>query len=103
MNEVIIAGKIIREKRLDKVTYCTICVRTGKEYEYITVVVFNTQFYNKYFYTGKWILIRGHLHINQKENTYETEIIADDLNFIGEPSETDVYVNEFYAEHPEIQ
>jgi len=99
MNEVILAGKIIREKRLDKVTYCTICVRTGKEYEYITVVIFNNQFYNKYWYNGKWIMVRGHIHINQKDNVYETEIVADELSFIGDPSEADTYVSDYYKEH----
>lgn len=101
MNEVIIAGKIVREKRLDKVTYCTICARTGKEYEYITVVIFSTDFYNKYFYNNKWILVRGHIHINQKDKEYATEIIADDISFIGNPTESDQYITQFYKEHSE--
>lgn len=101
MNKVIITGKIIRENRQDKVTYTTIMVRSRKEYEYIPVVVFNTDFYNKYFRKDKWISIEGHIHINEHNGIYTTEIVADEIYFIGDPTEIDNTISEFYKEHAE--
>lgn len=96
MNKVILAGKIIRETRNDKVTYATIMCRSRKEYEYISVTIFNTDFYNKYFRKDKWILIEGHIHINKHNETYTTEIIVDDISFIGDATEIDLAISEHY-------
>lgn len=96
MNKVIITGKIIRDVRKDNVTFVTIMVRSRKEYEYISVIIFNNEFYNKYFWENKWISIEGHIHINQHNDTYTTEIIADDIFFVGEPTEMDTVISEYY-------
>lgn len=89
MNKVIITGKIIRIKTFEKVIYATICTRTNGEYEFIPVTIFNTDFFKKYFYEKKWITVEGHIHINQHENNYITEIIADELHFTGDSNEVD--------------
>lgn len=96
MNKVIITGKIVRDVRKDNVTFTTIMVRTRKEYEYISVIIFNNEFYNKYFWKDKWISIEGHIHINEHSGTYSTEIIADDIFFVGEPTEIDSAISDFY-------
>lgn len=96
MNKVIITGKIIRETRKDNVTFITIMARSRKEYEYISVIIFNNEFYNKYFRKDKWITIEGHIHINEHNNTYSTEIVADDIFFVGDPTEMDTTISDYY-------
>lgn len=96
MNKVIITGKIIRETRKEKVTYATIMCRSRKAYEYIPVTIFNHGFYNKYFRRDKWITIEGHIHINQHENTYNTEIVADNMFLVGDATEADIAISDYY-------
>ncbi len=98
MNKVIITGKIIRETRTDNVTYTTIMCRSRKAYEYITVTIFNNEFYNKYFRKDKWISIEGHIHINQYEKAYNTEIVADNIFFVGDATETDIAISDYYKQ-----
>ena len=79
----------------------TMCVRNHKEYEYISVTIFNTDFYNKYFRKNKWICIEGHIHVNEYKGIYTTEIVADEIHFIGDPTEIDKTYNDFYEVNPE--
>lgn len=90
MNIVTITGKIIRKQETGKVTYLTIACRTSRETEFISITSFQTDFISKYFPVGKWIGVRGHIHINKVNDQYITEIISDDLFFIGDKPETDV-------------
>lgn len=99
MNKVILTGKIQRIKEFEKVIYATICVRQGSTYEFVPVTIFQTDFFKRYFYEKKWIQIEGHIHINNHENRYETEIIADEMNMIGEISEEDRMVEEAFKEY----
>lgn len=89
MNKILINGKITRVKPFEKVIYATICTRTGNEYEFIPVTIFNTEFFKRYFYVGKWIAIEGHIHVNQHNDNYTTEIIVDEMNFSGDANEID--------------
>lgn len=98
MNKVIITGKIIREQRNDNVTFITIMTRSRKEYEYIPVIIFNNEFYNKYFRKEKWISVEGHIHINLHSQTYTTEIIADHIFFVGDATETDIAISDYYKQ-----
>lgn len=98
MNKVIVNGKISDIKPFDKVIYAKICSRTGKDYEFIPVTIFNTEFFKRFFYVGKWICIEGHIHINNHNNEYSTEIIADEIHFIGDANEIDEKVAEFFRE-----
>lgn len=102
MNKVILTGKIIRETRKDNVTFITIMTRSRKEYEYISVIIFNKEFYNKYFHKDKWISIEGHIHINEHNNTYSTEIIADNISFVGDATEMDTAISEYYKKGGEV-
>lgn len=102
MNKVILNGKIIRVKEFENVTYFTICVRTGKEYEYLPITTFNTTFFKRYFEVGKWICIEGHIHTNEHKGTYNTEIIADQLNFSGDASDIDKEVAEIFRQADEL-
>lgn len=98
MQTVILVGKIIRKRDFDKVTYITIACKEGKaETEFIPVTVFQTDFLNKFFHEGKWIGIRGHIHINKHNNEYVTEIIADDLFFIGDKPQENQGKNDFMS------
>ena len=87
MNTVNLAGKIIRKQETGKVTYITIACRASKETEFISITSFQTDFISKYFPVGKWIGVRGHIHINKVNDQYTTEIISDDLFFIGDKPE----------------
>lgn len=89
MNVVTLTGKIIRKQETGKVTYLTIACRASQETEFISITSFQTEFISKYFPIGKWIGIRGHIHINKVKEEYKTEIISDDLFFIGDKTETD--------------
>ena len=89
MNTVNLVGKIIRKQETGKVTYITIACRASKETEFISITSFQTDFILKYFPVGKWIGIRGHIHINKVNEQYITEIISDDLFFIGDKTETE--------------
>lgn len=99
MNKVIITGKIVRDYReSEKVIYATICTWSGKSYEFIPVTIFQVDYYKRYFYKEKWITIEGYIHVNKRGEEYETEIIASNLYFAGEMSDTDKLVNEYYNE-----
>ena len=89
MNTVNLVGKIIRKQETGKVTYITIACRASKETEFISITSFQTDFISKYFPVGKWIGIRGHIHINKVNDQYTTEIISDDLFFIGDKPESE--------------
>lgn len=90
MNIVNLVGKIIRKQETGKVTYITIACRASKETEFISITSFQTDFISKYFPVGKWIGVRGHIHINKKDKKYITEIISDDIFFVGDKTETEV-------------
>ena len=92
MNKILINGKITRVKPFEKVIYATICTRTGNDYEFIPVTIFNTEFFKRYFYVGKWIAIEGHIHVNQHNDNYTTEIIVDEMNFSGDANEIDANI-----------
>lgn len=89
MNTVNLVGKIIRKQETGKVTYITIACRASKETEFISITSFQTDFISKYFPVGKWIGVRGHIHINKVNDQYITEIISDDLFFIGDKPESE--------------
>lgn len=89
MNTVNLVGKIIRKQETGKVTYITIACRASKETEFISITSFQTDFISKYFPVGKWIGVRGHIHINKVNDQYITEIISDDLFFIGDKTESE--------------
>jgi single-stranded DNA-binding protein len=107
MNSVILNGKIIDITTLEKVVYITILCNNGKsEGEFIPVTIFNTEFFNKYFYKGKWISILGHIHMNRhdKSTHKKAEVIADQIYFSGDAQEIDHFVNECLQSqtgHPE--
>lgn len=98
MNKVIISGKITDVKPFDRVIYVKICTRTGKEYEFIPATIFNTEFFKRYFYVGKWITIEGHVHVNKHEDKYTTEIIVDEMHFSGDANEIDTKIAEIFRE-----
>lgn len=102
MNKVIISGKLTDVKPFDNVIYAKICARTGKDYEFVPVTIFNTEFFKRYFYVGKWISVEGHIHINKYQNQYITEIIADEIHFTGDASELDAKIAEVFKE-PQTQ
>lgn len=102
MNKVILNGKITRINECEKVIYFTICVRSGNEYEYIPITTFNTIFFKRYFETGKWICVEGHLHTNNYNGTYTTEIIADSLNFSGDANDIDKEVAEIFRQADQL-
>jgi single-stranded DNA-binding protein len=84
MNLVVITGCIQSIKFFDKVCYIKIRVRQSSELtEWISVTCFSPDFVKKYFHDGKWISIIGHIHINNQNNEYNTEIIVDDIKFVG--------------------
>ena len=99
MNKVIINGKITNVKTLDKVIYINVLVHNKQGGEFVPVTIFDTDFFNKYFYKGKWINIEGHVKMNNhKEGEYaKLEIIADQIHFTGNLTEFDQFVNEQYA------
>ena len=98
MNKVIINGKITNVKPFDKVIYATICSRTGKDYEFIPVTIFNIEFFKRYFYVGKWISLEGHIHVNKHNDEYNTEIIVDEMHFVGDANELDSKIAEIFKE-----
>jgi len=106
MNKVLLNGKITNVTTLEKVVYATILVHTKTGGEFIQVTIFNTDFFNKYFYKGKWISVEGHLHMNDKSKNSEyakMEIIADEIHFSGNLSDFDKFVNEQYAQNNNVQ
>lgn len=101
MNVVTLNGKIIDIRTRDKVVYVTLLCHNGKTSgEFIPVTIFNTQFFNRYFYIGKWISIKGYVHMNgHDKNQYKKmEIIADEIYFSGNANEIDMLVNESLAQ-----
>lgn len=84
MNLVVITGCIQSITMFEKVCYIKIRVRQSSNVtEWITVTSFSPKFIQEHFYKGKWISIIGHIHINQTNDEYKTEIIADDIKFVG--------------------
>ncbi len=100
MNTVIINGKITDVKPLEKVIYAKICARTGKDYEFIPVTIFNTEFFKRYFHVGKWIALEGHIHTDKHNGEYKTEIIVDEMHFSGDANEIDAKIAEIFKEPP---
>lgn len=101
MNKIILNGKITSVTTLDKVVYISVLVHTKGGGEFIPVTIFNTDFFNKYFYKGKWICIDGHVQMNKMAKGHEygkLEIIADDIHFSGNLDDFDKFVNEQYAQ-----
>lgn len=97
MNTVQLSGKITDIRAVnDKVLFATILCKNRQGYEYIPVTIFNTSFFVRHFYEGKYINVIGHIHINKHDNIYHTEIIADELEFCGERTETDDKVAEIF-------
>ena len=89
MNTVNLCGKIVRIKEMPKVTYVTIAIRGGKgATEFVPVTVFQTEFFSKYFEEKKWIGILGHIHVNNESHGYSTEVIADNIYFVGDKIQT---------------
>ena len=99
MNKVILVGKIKRINKCEKVTLITICVHERGYYEYIPVKIFNTEFFNRYFFPDKWCTIEGHLKITHHNDLYSTEIIADNISFTGEANDADREIQRIYKEH----
>lgn len=83
MNEVTLCGKIIRITKFDKVTYVTLHCKDGKNSEYLDVTIFDTTFFDRYFVTGMWIGVSGHIHKN-KHKDYQQEIIVERMFFVGD-------------------
>ena len=101
MNKVLLNGKIIRVKPFEKVVYTTICVRDGKNYEYIPVTIFNVEFFTRYFHIDKWISIEGYIHTNEHSGKYTTEIIAEKIGFSGDANEMDKAIADIFQNEPE--
>lgn len=101
MNKVLLNGKITSIRTLDKVIYVNILCHGQAGPEFIPVTIFNTKFFNRYFYKGKWISIEGHIHINaHKIGEYgKPEIIADQINFSGDAAAVDKFVEEQLEHH----
>lgn len=99
MNKVHLNGKIIDITTLDKVIYITLLCRNGRrESEFIPVTIFNTEFFNRYFYKDKWISIVGYIHMNNHGEKYKKmEIIAEEILFSGDAKEIDLFINEQLA------
>lgn len=107
MNQVLLNGKIIDIRTLDKVVYITLLCHNGRsEGEFVPITIFNTNFFNRYFYKGKWMSVLGHIHMNGHDKTThkKPEIIADEIFFSGDAQEVDKFVNDCMASpytHPE--
>lgn len=102
MNKVILVGRIERIAKFDNATFATICTHAHGHYEYIPVKIFNKEFFNRYFYPQKWCTIEGHLHVNEYQGKYATEIIADNIQFTGNATEEDKEIQRIYKEADEI-
>ena len=93
MNVVQLCGKLIKIIPYEKVTYITILCKDAKNTEYLDVTVFDRTFLDRYFVTGMWIGITGHIHKNKNKN-YQQEIIAEQFYFVGDnplPTENNEY------------
>ena len=89
MNTVNLCGKIHTIKEFEKVTYVTIHCKDSRNNEFLDVTLFDKKFFNRYFQTGMWIGILGHIHKN-KNRDYRQEIIADSMYFVGDtPTENE--------------
>lgn len=89
MNTVNLCGKIVRIKEMPKVTYVTIAIKGSRNVtEFVPVTIFQTDFFSKYFQEKKWIGILGHIHVNNESHGYSTEIIADNIYFVGDKVQT---------------
>lgn len=84
MNKVLITGKIVTIKHMPTVSFLTIYCRNGKSKEYIDITSFNQEFIKRYFVTGMWCTIEGHIHKNKTpKGEYKTEVIVDTIGFAG--------------------
>ena len=100
MNNFNILGKIQRVNiaQSQKNAFVTILVKPNRDTaEFITVTSFNPMFVAKYLRPEKWIACSGHIHINRHNETYSTELIADNFYFVGVPDDFDKELNEIYA------
>lgn len=102
MNKVIITGRIERINKFDNATLATICTHDRGHYEYISVKIFNHEFFNRYFYPQKWCSIEGHIHTSRYNDKYTTEIIADNIQFVGTATDEDKEIQRIYKEADEI-
>lgn len=73
----------MRTNILPKVAYLTLCVKTGRKYEYIDITSFSPEFIDKYVYDNDYIAIQGSVHVNGSEHKYKIEIIADTITLLG--------------------
>lgn len=90
MNIVNLVGRIQEIYIKNKVCYIKIGVRQSRDIiEWISVTSFSTDFIQRNFCKGKWIGITGHIHINLHNGNYETEIIADNIYFVGNRTDTE--------------
>lgn len=106
MNTVILNGKIIDIRPRENVVYITLLCHNGKSVgEFIPVTIFNTTFFNRYFYKDKWVSIHGHIHMNghDKSTHKKMEIIADELYFSGDAQELDHLVNQSLQQTQQTQ
>lgn len=97
MNSVVIVGKIHRINVAESGKMCFITVKENRvqgETNFIDVVCFTPEFISKNFPVGKWIGITGHLHTSKYNNEYKTDVIIDNINFIGDKETSKD--NEFY-------
>lgn len=89
MNRVEIVGKIYEIREAAKCSFITCICRSGNKNEFLDIVLFEQQatFFKKWFTTGQWIGITGHLKksIRDKDGKRYSElsIIADNLEMIG--------------------
>ena len=101
MNNFNLIGKIERFSFQNKVAYITICNKHGRdEYSYIEVTSFSPEFIAKHFYKGKWIAINGHIKTSSfkkgDQTIYKTDLIADNVYFIGDPTSLDKDLSETF-------
>ena len=91
MNSVVIVGKIQRINVAESGKMCFITVKENRvqgETNFIDTVCFTPEFISKNFPVGKWIGITGHLHTSKYNNEYKTDVIIDNINFIGDKDTT---------------
>lgn len=97
MNSVNLAGKVTRTNILPKVAYLTLCVKTGRKYEYIDITSFSPSFIDKYVYENDYIGVNGEIHVNGAENKYKMEVIAGSITLLGK--QTAPHSNQTDAEY----
>lgn len=103
MNKVILSGNIARINKRERCTYFTIAVYdkySENHTEFIDVTAFREtkRFFDNNFEVGKTIEIIGKLKKEKYNEAIKTEVICDEINFIGRksPSKNDsVIIEEF--------